>query len=195
MLVSIMALWLAATPHLAVVVVEDAGQPKVADGAVKALAAALDAEEVSLGAYFKALGPGCPVEVRCWTAAPELGRVPRVLAVGLRALPGGTFTVDLKLVDRAAGQTLTRSAAVLEKSEISGWLPSAANRMIKASAEAPRSSQFPVLAPKPRESTPPPLPPLEFPPPRNSVEIQQPERPEPSPKTKPPSSKLDDADK
>jgi len=167
MLVSAMALWLAATPHLAVVVVDDAGQPKVADGAVKALGVALDAQAVTLGAYLKAQGPACREDVRCLSAAPELGDVPRFFALGLRELPGGPLAVDVRLVDRGLGRVLARSSAAVEKAEVSGWVQAAATRMIKANASAVTQSQFPSQGWRP----PPPAEPLQPSPMRSDAPV------------------------
>ncbi|HLL55684.1 MAG TPA: hypothetical protein VK447_19140 [Myxococcaceae bacterium] len=164
MLVPALGLLLAASPHLAVVVVDDAGQPKVAGAAVSALEGALDAEAVGLGAYLKAQGPACRDDVRCLSAAPELGEVPRFLALGLRELPGGQLAANLRLVDRRLAAPVGRSAAVVDKAGLSAWATRSAARLIKASATSstPRSLFPPGLAspvpPVPQAAPPPPRP-------------------------------------
>jgi hypothetical protein len=152
-----MGLLLAASPHLAVVVVDDAGQAKAADAAVAALGGALEAQPVRLGAYLKAQAPACRADLRCLSAAPELGAVPRFLALGLRELPGGQLAADLRLIDRTLAAPVGRVSAVVDKAGLPGWATQAATRMLKASAtgSTPRS----LFPPGPVRPLGPPQPP------------------------------------
>jgi hypothetical protein len=179
MLVPALGLLLAASPHLAVVVVDDAGQPKVAGAAVSALESALDAESVRLGAYLKSQGPACRDDVRCLSAAPELGEVPRFLALGLRELPGGQLAANLRLVDRRLGASVGRSAAVVDKGGLSAWATQSAARLIKASATSstPRS----LFPPGPARLVPPAAQPAPAPRPSDVPRLAEPARISPPP--------------
>lgn len=167
MLASVLGLLLAASPaaspHLAVIVVGDAGQPKVADAAVGAIATALEAQPVRLGAYLKAQAPGCRADLRCLAAAPELSEAPRFFVLDLRDLPSGLLAAELRLVDRATGVSVGRSASAVDKAGVAGWASAAAARLIKSSAaSAPPRSAFqaaPLRVPAPWATRPePPAP-------------------------------------